>query len=168
MARGIDGRSPEYAAGRLSAIKNMPGDKPGIFPRWRCAYRGDEITNLRTRLFRFRERHVQLQNRNIPVFLFQLHRHHLRVNLHVLTDHFQDVLAQLRRVVRLGVATTTLRNDNLQTFFCDVGGVLFPREKKSSNAITYPPNRRLRKPFFSSSMKRKGRSSPSRRSTVSA
>ncbi len=82
LARGIDGRSPEYVAGRVSTIINMPGDIPGIFPSG-AALTGLRNQKLRTRLFRFRERDVQLQNRNIPVFLLQLHGDHLRVNLHI-------------------------------------------------------------------------------------
>lgn len=167
MARGIDGRSPEYAAGRLSAIKICRVINPAYFPvalrlPGRRNHKPTDVTlplpgasrsapeSKYPRLF-------------VPAALSPSPGQSARTY-----RSLRDVLAQLRRVVRLGVATTTLRNDNLQTFFCDVGGVLFPREKKSSNAITYPPNRRLRKPFFSSSMKRKGRSSPSRRSTVSA
>ncbi len=107
-------------------------------------------------LFCFRQGHVQLKNRNIAIFLLKLYGYHLRINLYVFTNDLKNIFTQLRQIMRFCIAATAFSNNNLQPFFAMLA-VFSSARKKSSNAITYPPNKRLRKPFFSSSMKRKGR-----------
>jgi hypothetical protein len=59
--------------------------------------------------------------------------------------------------------------DDLQPLLGDAGGLLLLAEQKGQegHAAHFPPNRRLKKPGFSASMKRRGLSSPRKRSITS-
>src|SRR5262245_41043646 len=85
----------------------------------------------------------------------------------VLGDHLQQLLLQLRQVVRRIPRDRALtRDDDLQAVLGDGSALLLALEvveETHSSPLLFQPKMRFKKPRFSFSMKRCGRSSPRKR-----
>src|ERR1051325_8490317 len=90
------------------------------------------------------------------------------VHVDIFLDHFEQLVAQQRQVVGRSAGGALLRHDDAQALLGHHGGRLRPalEEIKNTHRVK-PPNTRWKKPFFCTSRKRSGRSSPRMRATVS-
>src|SRR5687768_1392020 len=146
------------SAGLMSARVSMGTELP-------CANaQGRKASGLR-RVFRQRDGDVEdlvvaVANQvDLDGFVF---------DLDVLADHFEQLSLQHRQVVGARAATAALmRDDDAEAVLGDVrGGLLGGEEIKQAH--DQAPKILLKKPFFSTCVKRIGRSSPSSRETASS
>src|SRR6478672_9561517 len=89
------------------------------------------------------------------------------IDVDVLADHLEQLAAQQRQVIGAAGIAALLRDDDAQAILGDRSGVLLDLEE-IEHAHVQPPKSLLKKPFFSSWMKRIGRASPIRRATASS
>src|SRR3989338_583683 len=100
--------------------------------------------------------------------VFQSNLHLIRIDIHVLADHLDQLLLQGRQVVRLAALAALVGDDDLQALFCNGRrGFFLALAEEVKNIHSRPPNNRCMKPCFFTSRKRCATSLPSRRSTAS-
>jgi len=113
-----------------------------------------------------RQRDIQLQHFEIA-FTFDLHLHRLVTDLHILAQHLEQVLLQLRKIFgMIDPIAAAMGNDDLQPFLGQLSRAFLLRTKNIQPTHSYLPISRPNKPFLAS-VKRMGTDSPRKRVTIS-
>src|SRR5690242_16870258 len=104
----------------------------------------------------------------VAAVVLEVDRDRLDVHLHVLLDHFQELVAHHRQIVRRTAGGALLRHDDAKALLGDGGaGFGLALEEIEDTRADQLPNTRWKKPFLVTSVKRSGLSAPRMRATVS-